>query len=103
VQPTPINTLKRISFLSCETISKQHIQRRVGPAALSTTTQKSTDLVGGLVHEGSELVRSNTAWEFHPPSQPTEQVRMRTPHSIISFTLSKHMHLMTYTLLTKPT
>jgi hypothetical protein len=103
VQPTPINTLKSISFLSCETISKQHTQRRVGPAALSTNTQKSADLVGGLVHEGSKLVRRYTTWEFHPPSQPTKQVRMRTPHSIISFTLSKHMHLIIYTLLTKPT
>jgi hypothetical protein len=28
---------------------------------------------------------------------------MRTPHTIISFTLSKHVHLITYTLLTKPT
>jgi hypothetical protein len=53
--------------------------------------------VGGLVHEGSKSVRRYTAWEFHPPSQPTKQVRMRTPHSIIRCTLSKHMHLITIT------
>jgi hypothetical protein len=39
---------------------------------------------------------------IHPP-QITKQVRMRMPHCMISFTFSKHMHLITNTMLKKAT
>jgi hypothetical protein len=49
---------------------------------LTTFTQKSADLAGGLVHEGSKLACMYIDRELHPPSKVAKQLRKFAPQSL---------------------